>query len=544
MKSYHQELPSTELANNEGRKNVRSDHVPILTITPEGFKILSWNVMQSSKAGCGFAPEDNVDANWDEIEEIDKAVESTEYGKSRHKKIIDSLLSFVKNEEIAPDFIALQEISFDIPTLLKNIPNELAEYGYTCVKIGEEIANGWGYGQGIILYKHEKFELKIDNEQGTNQFTHKGLLSGVKATFKQLSNQNDDQSEEFTLLSIHAAFRFMPNEHEVAIKKFAQEATKKGAAVIVGDFNCTIAPPNSELRNITTSVSAPRVHPHNIQGAYSIDGAIYLTSIDFQQLEIFHLNSNTGNIYSAEQLAILTSENKLQDEEVNQLRMAISIDTKDSAKVRVNGKTLLEYEQELSKAANDNSLLVRRAVNLNNGKGIGLSVSKDLFDSFAINEQQFQFVKKLDFKTKQVLSYCVLAFDYQINEFVEIVGQAIERQQFLASEDGKLRLALAGKILNKMKIFLTREELSDNDKNIKDSLWKLQHSLIHDDKETVSTLLEQTKRYISYLKNSRSTALSSQKKEQEVIDFLNSLINPPNPQNNSEKEKESKCVLQ
>lgn len=510
--------------------------------------------MQSAKAGSGFAPELKADEkkHADYQEDDDQAT-------YRHQMIMEGLVNFAASKEPA-DFTSLQELSLDEKyengeqTVLNKIPEMLAKHNYACVGTQDEIANGQGRGKGIILYNQAKFEREYDTEQDTQQFTQKNtyknrtVLEGVKATFRSRDNNN----EKITVLSVHAAYKVTPEEHEAAIKKFIDEHSKFGKVVIIGDFNFPIASLDATPKNITTSVSAPLVSKYNVQGAHFIDGAFYFdpANPDILQLEVFHLNPATGIPYPPKELVLLREEeliNELKDknnnsnaaiiyddiksEEVNRLRLIICADKSYSIDKIIDNHTIFEYQAELREIFNNDMILVRRAANLNNEKGIGIRVPRELHNLFkrACPDLQCSIIR--DYATQMPTDFFVLAYDNQIAALVKAVTEIRQDFDKLAQplkQEEAFRASIAESIVKLIsQVFTT--ECQEVDKNNIEHLIQLRSQIINKRDISISSMLVATKTAITYLKPSTETiSLGETKRQEQVINLLNGLISEAN----------------
>lgn len=398
-------LPSIESAK-EKYSNVTSDHAPILLTIPypeegrEPVKVVSWNVLETD-SGNGFASNNQINYG-----------ETTEEMDARHQRIADSLGRFAKNH--SPQFITLQEILNREPYLIEKIKKELGP-DYECVMVDGKVVDSGGC---ITLYRVDQFVPLVTKEDG--DCFNKGLPGGNITKFKSLT----DEDQEIRIANVHHRFTELTVQHEESIKKFltgqdqikpVPDLSKKTLSIMAGDFNGSIVRLDGKQCNQTTSVSPSKFRVDagdqeviaackaglQVQGAWAIDGGFYSfrgkkdfwVGVACRQATSQLLNPFSGNPLSDDKLKPINRDKllPLQRKEIHNLRLVISVDdsyTED--KIISNGKdsfTLFEYEERLREDFNlgegsEGPIYVRRAANLNNEKGIGIVINKELYDYF------------------------------------------------------------------------------------------------------------------------------------------------------------------
>ena len=361
FKSYHPTLPSIEEAKNS-YDLVTSDHVPFLMNAGE-IKVISWNVLESDAAN-GFAP-----------------LGQSSYGESkperqnRYVRIAEGLLKFANNH--SPDLICLQEIAGpenedDISCLFSVIQYRLPQYSVILNK--GKVVDAFG---NITFYNSKTLEPTPDCIKWKfKQFKYSSLEGCITEYIKK-----DNTKLKVRIANVHAPFKTVPVEHEAAIREFLQQETNC-LPIIVGDFNCSIAPLNDVPRNIVTSATVSTFRDNRMQGACAIDGGFYSRNDGFHQADIQQLDWNSGKIYSTNSLNIVDVENlpDLQKEEILKLNMIIVVDEKLTSQKLINEQySTKEYQTYLMKEFCNDDLIVRIAKNLINQKGIGIIVPKDFY---------------------------------------------------------------------------------------------------------------------------------------------------------------------
>lgn len=374
---YHPMLPTIEEASIS-YDSVTSDHVPILTTVPfpenitgalKEIKLISWNVLADDGFN-GFAPLGRQ-----------KYGETPKQSAARHDLIAASLKLFVDQNK--PQIIALQEIT--------------ARHSLTR-KIQDELGDDWEIISAINEHSDECEGILLFNK---NYFTNASDTVTFNKTFggPQAKLKCRDSHELITIQSVHADYSDVSRLHEQKIKKFL-DTHKKEKPIIIGDFNCTIAPLHTIVHTITTNVATSFVRDNKNQGACAIDGCFYIHNDDYKQAHIVHLNPETGKAYDLlNELKPLKTEklSDLQQAEVQRYNMMICVDKRHGQ--RVFPKTdkhsdMLAYETYLQEQLNSKWIFVRVATNLNNEKGIAITLPIAIY-----NEIKEKNNKDLQFKT-------------------------------------------------------------------------------------------------------------------------------------------------
>ncbi|HEU5280808.1 MAG TPA: endonuclease/exonuclease/phosphatase family protein [Gammaproteobacteria bacterium] len=381
MRRYHPALPTIAEAAEKPETSGESflpapppapflsDHVPIYSAIPleagknDRLFVLSWNVLEADFANGFSAP-----GRQGVYGENDAAK------KDRHQHMANRLSSVLIGG--MTDIVALQEITLAKNGLLDEIMKyESTHENYkpltTRVNGEQAIVNA---GNCIILYNHKTI-IPLEPAGGTQP--------GCVIDFIHVST-----GKKVKLLNAHLPYSENPAANEAVVKTFLTSKQKHEVAVVVGDFNCTVAPIHTDRINITTSVASTdfRYEKHIPikerlpQGAYAIDGAFYSTSNSFicRQAKIIHTvitNMKEDGVYSDTDLAPLTQEtiaNEAQLREINQPRLAMMVDPHYQTARLCGDMSLSEYEAALQSLLNDENIVVRITKNLNNDTGIAL----------------------------------------------------------------------------------------------------------------------------------------------------------------------------
>jgi hypothetical protein len=234
---------------------------------------------------------------------------------------------------------------------------------------------------------------------------------------------------KINIANIHADFNHHPVSHENNVKTFLNGDEDSSVSVVIGDFNCNIAPVVAKKKNITTSV-VPEMFRNGAQGACAIDGCFYsLNYSGNKQAEIHHLDPKTGNCYTDDQLSPIETNtlSPAQKNEIESYRMIMCVDdTMRDAKICENDEfTLLTYQTFLQKQFNNFSMIVRFSRNLNNENGLSIELSKEVFDELEkTNNPNFQF-DMLDNSSGGFPFYIVSAADKNIPELKKAIQKSI-----------------------------------------------------------------------------------------------------------------------
>lgn len=422
---YHPSLRSLQQAQND-YSQILSDHVPYLATIPLAenaelpeVKVVSWNVMHRDIVNGYGNP------NATRIEEITFG-ETPEQTEARHNLIADALVKFIQINQ--PHFITLQEITADNidRQLYDIIQKKFKESGltYQPVIVSDDIVQGGG---NITLYDPTQFEPVIPEKVKTAKKLRNFELNASKIQFKSLK---DKEELKVTITNSHPLFNAHPKEHENRIKKVLSDNDENSLSIVVGDFNCSVAPlDTTKKQNITTSAAPAFFRNGKLQGGDAIDGGFYAYKSKeiFHQATIQHLNPKTGQPYTPEELAALTDLLELQQAEVDRFRMVMCIDDSYNQNKLINDEyTIFEYQEHLRSQLNDVDILVRAARDLNNRSGIGIAINEELYKKFELmNNPKFQLSTFTDtlynYEVGGITYYFIFAAKDAISELVNVM---------------------------------------------------------------------------------------------------------------------------
>lgn len=367
-KSYHPALPAIHEAK-ENYESVTSDHVAFLTHIPlppeletkemKEVALVSWNVLEGDSFN-GFAPLGKSEYGETEIQR-----------NARYARIVESIDKFIALHR--PQFITLQEISGNenYEGLYKLIQQKIGNQ-YGSVKFKDNVVD---YGGCVTFYNLAQWEPEISSTTTRGSLRNDGL-GGNKVKFKSISNEK----LIIKITNGHPEFNHHPESHENRISKALKLEKDETLSVVVGDFNCCIAPLADTPKNITTSVAPNIFRDGKLQGACSIDGCFYSFGELTKQAEIQHLNPTTGAVYNEAELAALDldSLSEKQQTEITNYSMAISVDSSFNTDKIIDEKlTIFEYQQLLRETLGDSTALVRPAKNINNEEVLAIAVSRE-----------------------------------------------------------------------------------------------------------------------------------------------------------------------
>lgn len=376
MRRYHPFLPTVaEAARTADNTHTPylSDHVPCYIEIPlsdnsdKTVRVATLNVMENDAAN-GFSEPGSIGARWGEDESEAAA---------RYERIALALKNFLEKNTV--DCIALQEIVDSVsPCLLSKI-REIIPSQYQpamTTRNGEEMVVDF---QGCVtLYNTETMAPSERMKNAGNQL-NEGNLGGCIGYF-----HHRETGIDVNLLNVHAGFSENPEGHETHITNFLTNKEKNSVAIVVGDFNCTVAPLDTNRRNITTSAattnfrySGEPVESRLPQGGYAIDGAFFSSagSHTCRQAEIQHICLDFGFPYSDAELLPLNDESvehEGQRLEINEPRLAIMVDPVYQTERFCVGYTFPEYESILRESLNQKGIKMRIAKTLNNDTRIAI----------------------------------------------------------------------------------------------------------------------------------------------------------------------------
>lgn len=294
MRPYHPALPT--IADTEKQAQAPaflSDHIPTYYNIPleagknDNIRVLSWNVLEKDWANGFSKPRSQGIYGENEADR-----------KLRHQAIANHLTHILVKAGDNIDIIALQEIHVGseglglLDEIMQRLPKN---YKPVITRINDEL-KVVDFNGCITFYNEESIKPGESMEAMGDLLYHQHLCGSI-AYFNHL-----ETGKRINLLNLHARFSQNPGTHEKRIIKFLELKDKDDVTVVVGDFNCTIAPVHTERTNITTSVASTdfRYEKHIpvderlSQGAHAIDGAFYATSKSFtcRQAETRHVTMN------------------------------------------------------------------------------------------------------------------------------------------------------------------------------------------------------------------------------------------------------------
>ena len=351
---------NADIPHHSDALTILSDHLPVLLVASRAhFKIITWNVMQDSAGGCGFAP---VGMTYDE----DKHQTAI-----RHQRIADCISKFII---VHPDldFIFLQEIFLHeslglkiLATLTKNGQSDHWIFATTSA-----INKGCG---NATLYNQSKFQLT------GNAFCNRTFKAEV-LTFKKLKSE---YPLNMRVKNVHIPLEMQHMRREkYFIESLKTIVDKTTVNVVVGDFNCHDVPVNPSEFTAITCVLPPFFNHlyfnRDRQGGHAIDGG-YISSDEIlpTRLASQTLNPSTGEIVSRELLAMHQQQlDQETTEELHFSRIIMAIDAGHENR-KIDGQCLVMYEQNLREISEDPDLLVRPKRMSNNGEaGIAIVFSE------------------------------------------------------------------------------------------------------------------------------------------------------------------------
>jgi len=374
---FHPNLATVEEARQDYNQ-VRSDHDPIgafVAIKKDSLaavNVFSWNVMESDSAN-GYSQPGSPGATYGETET---------QTQERYERIVRTIVNHIQSK--GPDLICLQEISSLAPRsgpwLFSMLIKALEGTPYQPVMRDNQVVDDGG---NITFYNNET--LKVDEAVNFTKEDRQALnvLNGSISTF-----QHKKTGVRIHVENAHANFSLMPTQHEQAIKAFMSKHDQD-CSIVVGDFNCTVAPYSEIPSNIVTSVATtnfryedPKTHPLDSrlpQGAFAIDGCFYSPAgtSTIQQSSVLCIDPESGDVRAQPEPVNFDSDNfPLQLKEMNTFRMVVNVSDEDPLGL-TDMTERLNANPDLS-----GSISLRRCVNLNNEQGIAAFLPKEWYDRF------------------------------------------------------------------------------------------------------------------------------------------------------------------
>jgi len=238
------------------------------------------------------------------------------------------------------------------------------------------------------------------------------------------------------VLNIHARFANHPRQHEIRIKNFLKQSNNH--AIIVGDFNCCLAPLDTQPSNIITSIACSTMREGKFQGAHAIDGAFYSETRNgvkaYRQAWIEHLNPRTGKVYTPHQLKPIQHSEVTQKNEVETFYMTIAVDEEyKNQKMICKHFTLEQYENILKNQFQKPEITVHPARNLNNDHCIILHMGtyRELWDNLHKNNRDthIKFRWEMNAETGSVM-YLIAVPEKSLYDFVFKIDNTTEQSGF------------------------------------------------------------------------------------------------------------------
>lgn len=399
FKPYHDMLPSIAGAH-QNISELTSDHVPILATIPwpenkkmESFDILSWNMLGENKSS-GFMKPGTMGGTHEETPAQTIA---------RRDKNADILVEFLINHN--SQFITLQECDKELAGLIQRKLEEKAasinkgnkNFNYQSIKINNQIVDKGGV---VTFYNANAFKPDIKSTAKIGDL-YSDQYQGLVTEFT-----HNDSGKKVKLANVQAPYSAVSTVHEKNIDTFLKDKKEGTKAVMVGDFNCHIAPlptRTKDPKNIVTSATPAFFRNHTRQGACAIDGCFHSDNSEkgvtrSRQTKIQHLNPKTKTVYKEGDLPAvdLKSVPPQQKEEINTYRMAICVDESYENIKIIGDSTIFQYEEFFRElySNEDTKINVRYATDLNNEPGIAVILPKARFDYLKSNDNinLFQFV--------------------------------------------------------------------------------------------------------------------------------------------------------
>jgi|GEM_PF-6489412 len=379
---YHPGLPSIQMAQ-DNYNNFCSDHVPIMVEVPHfgsRLRVISWNVMEGDSYN-GVAP-----------------LGQTSYGENeaarnaRYERIADAIALMLLKQQ--PDFFTLQEIRAYLPgvdgmlTILPDglwaaIAKRLEGSSYAAAEYKGSIIDTAGNTTGnITLYNRSKFVSEIIPQEGQQLIASLPQQQNLGAHALDFIPRNAEQTTtKVRICNVHADYNDQPMGHEKQVREFLVAGDAEDTSVVVGDFNCMFAPLHTEPRIIATSAVPNFFRDGTMQGACAIDGAFYKSKTDpICQAESIHIDVNTGQAYTEEQLRPVPLEHLPDNQQAEETRFRM---------VMSAGKPFEAQENKLNSliGINSKAVSIYPAVNLRNESAIAIMFSNEnvaYFDSIGL----------------------------------------------------------------------------------------------------------------------------------------------------------------
>ncbi len=367
-----------------------SDHIPIVTQVPitsaegsEKVSIFSWNVMEGdSFNGFSTFPQTRYG-------------ETETQSQARFDRIAAAIATFTAAQ--SPTFIALSEIrgnaeGEDTPDLLNKIMKQLPRnYLVARHADGSTVLDDKGC---VIIYNSLQVALVEQDNHSIDT-----ILQGCTATFRYTIS-----GKKIKLGSVHAEFSVNPVKHENAVREFLEAEDDDTCRVVIGDFNCTVAPLSAGRENITTS-AAPTAFRYDhplaesdplLQGAYAIDGAFYSSagSRACKQATIKYISPEDGTAHDTAGISFTHQiSSVVQLEEFTTFRPQMTVDDSFSInKLPGQDYTIFEYEKYLQTKFQDETILVRPSVTQDNNKGVSVILNRQFRTQLReFNNERFKF---------------------------------------------------------------------------------------------------------------------------------------------------------
>lgn len=346
-KPFHPLLPTPQQAH-ENSDQIYSDHLPILTVLPlypqNELHVVSWNVFDENQA-YGF-----------KLPNVGDTIETLPDSKKRHDKIIQTLIRFfdhANNNAVHADVVVLQEVSNALIARLESSGDQLP---FRMVKSDS--------GK-LTLYSPEK--LKLIGEPVDD------LRSGMLTTRFSCDGQT------FSITNAHLGHQDLPVDTEDQVIKVLKNKNNGDVNhLVLGDFNCRIAPTDRESRLIMTGVCPASFRRDDNgreigQGIDWTDGAFCLSQRgSLVQLPCETIDPMTGAAFNMPKVqGLLDGRNAAQQKELSEFRISMCCADEFKFNPVFSGEqTIYQYQDNLREITGDPQLLVRMGANALNEQAV------------------------------------------------------------------------------------------------------------------------------------------------------------------------------
>lgn len=461
-KPFHPLLPTPQQAH-EHSDQIYSDHLPILTVLPlypqNELNVVSWNVLDENQA-YGF-----------KLPNVRDTVETLPDSKTRHDKIIQTLIRFFDSENnnaVHADVVVLQEASNDLIARLERM--ESVPFSMVKSESGK-----------LTLYNPKQLKLigdPVDDLRSgmlTTRFSYDGLT--------------------FSITNVHLGHQDLPVETEDQVINVLKNKNNGDVNhLVLGDFNCRIAPTDRESRSIMTGVCPASFRRDDNgreigQGIDWTDGAYCLSQRgSLVQLPCETIDPMTGAAFKMPKAqGLLDGRNEAQQTELSEFRISMCCADEFKFNPVFSGEqTIYQYQDSLRDITGDPQLLVRIGANAINEQAVCICTAKREFinkiaEKLQGSHYQFKcfesgmapiFMLSLPLANVAHLECAVLAAQGQERQLLDAAMRTMESRKLLnfsPTDDEKLAKTIM-KLLSKNKydsvvsVILCSIMMSNNEK--------------------------------------------------------------------------------